>query len=285
MLGKLTKHEFLACGRIALPTYIAMLALSGIGRFLTWLTSRQYLIDNVPTTFVKIIKVLSSLISTVYVIAFIALVVLTLVYLVYRFYKNFFTDEGYLMMTLPVRPASLIFSKLFNGWIFIFFSAIVALGSLYITLGHYDQLVDLVERIFDAVKDVVDREGDFLRDELGVPLWVFVVEVVIFFFLLISRYIISWYTSVGFGMLLSKKHKVLGTIIAYIILDIASYILMGIFLAVATSILPNYYEVLAESGGKALQITVIGNSIINLILGALLFWFTSYIMKHKLNLD
>ena len=285
MLGKLTKHEFLACGRVALPTYIAMLVLAAIGRFLTWLTSRQYLIDHVPTTFVKIIKVLSSLISTVYVIAFVALIVLTLVFLVYRFFKNFFTDEGYLMMTLPVRPVSLITSKLINAWVFIFFSAIIAIGSLYITLGHYDQLVDIIDRIFDSFKDVVNREGDFLREELGVPLWVFAVELVLFFFLLISRYVLSWYTSVGFGMLLSKKHKVLGTIIAYIILDVASYILIGIFLAVATSILPNYYEILASSGGKALQITVIGNSIINLLLGGLLFWFTSYIMKHKLNLD
>ena len=92
MLGKLTKHEFLTSARIALPAYLAMFAISAVGRFLTWITSRQYVIDHVAPTFVRIIKILSSLISTVYVLAFIAFVIMTVVFLVYRFYKNYFTD-------------------------------------------------------------------------------------------------------------------------------------------------------------------------------------------------
>ncbi|MBQ3897462.1 MAG: hypothetical protein II742_03075, partial [Clostridia bacterium] len=157
MLGKLTKHEFLTVGRLAVPAYLAILAISVVGRFLTWITSRQYVIDHVAPTFVRIIKILSSLISTVYVLAFIAFIVMTVVFLVYRFYKNYFTDEGYLMLTLPVKPASLIFSKLFNSWIWLLFSAIIAVASLYITLGHYDQLTDLISRTFDSVKQVIDR--------------------------------------------------------------------------------------------------------------------------------
>ena len=285
MLGKLTKHEFLSVGRIALPTYLAVLVIAAIGRFLTWLTSRQYLIDNVPATFVKIIKTLSSLITTIYVIAFIALIIMTIFLMVYRFYKNFFTDEGYLMNTLPVRPASLVTSKLFNSWIWIFFSLIIAFGSLYITLGHYDQLVDLVEKLSDTVKDVLDREGDFLRDELGVPIWLFVVELVLLVFSYVTRYILTWYSSVGFGMLLSKKHKALGTIMAYIILEIVGYILVGIYLAVAAKVIPNYYDIINTSGGKALQLVVLGSLALNTILSGLLFWFDCFIMKHRLNID
>lgn len=285
MLGKLTKHEFFSVGRIAAPTYLAVLVIAAIGRFLTWLTSRQYLIDNVPATFVKIIKTLSSLITTIYVIAFIALIIMTIFLMVYRFYKNFFTDEGYLMNTLPVRPASLVTSKLFNSWIWIFFSLIIAFGSLYITLGHYDQLVDLVEKLSDTVKDVLDREGDFLRDELGVPIWVFVVELVLLVFSYVTRYILTWYSSVGFGMLLSKKHKALGTIMAYIILEIVGYILVGIYLAVAAKVIPNYYDIINTSGGKALQLVVLGSLALNTILSGLLFWFDCFIMKHRLNID
>lgn len=285
MLGKLTKHEFLSVGRIALPTYIAVLLVAAIGRFLTWLTSRQYLIDHVPLTFVKIIKTLSSLISTIYVIAFIALIIMTIFLMVYRFYKNFFTDEGYLMNTLPVRPASLVTSKLFNSWIWIFFSLIIAFGSLYITLGHYDQLVDLVEKLSETIKDVIDREGDFLRDELGVPIWVFVVELILLVFSYVTRYILTWYSSVGFGMLLSKKHKALGTILAYIILELVGYILVGIYLAVAAKVIPNYYDIINTSGGKALQLVVLGSLALNAILSGLLFWFDCFIMKHRLNID
>lgn len=285
MLGKLTKHEFLTSARIALPAYLAMFAISAVGRFLTWITSRQYVIDHVAPTFVRIIKILSSLISTVYVLAFIAFVIMTVVFLVYRFYKNYFTDEGYLMLTLPVKPASLIFSKLFNSWVWLLLSAIVALASLYITLGHYDQLVDLIERTVNSVRDVVEREGDFIREELGVPIWVFVIELIVFVILLVSRYIFEWYTSIGAGTMIAKKHKIIGTLIAFLILDNISYAITGGFIAIATSVAPDYFTTLSQSGGKALQLVVLGYSGVNLLLSGLLFWLLSYIMKHKLNLE
>lgn len=285
MLGNLIKHEFTSVGKIALPSYIAVLALSLIGRFLTWLTSRQYIIDNVPSSFVKIMKTLSSLISTVYVLVFISLLILTLFLMVYRFYKNFFTDEGYLMMTLPVKPASLIFSKLVNSWIWIILSSVIAVGSLYITLGHYDEIMDMLKEVWNSVSDVVDREGDFLKEELGVPFGVFVAELVAFLFTYVTRFILSWYASVSFGMLISKKHKVVGTVIAYLIIDIATWIIMTIYTAIATTVIPDYYEILAESTGKALQMVVIGGNVINIIFALALFGFTAWIMRHRLNLD
>ena len=285
MLAKLTKHEFTSIARVGLPAYITMLVVSVIGRVMTWVSSRQYIIDNVPVSFVKIIKVFSSLISTIYVIAFMSLLILTLFYMIYRFYKNFFTDEGYLMLTLPVRSSSLIFSKLFNTWIWLFFSAVIAILSLYITLGHYDELMDSVNGVFDSLKDVIEREGDYLREELGVPLWVFAIEAVICIFMLANRFILTWYAAVSFGLLLSKKHKALGTIFAYIIVDIASWVLMGLFVAGVTKIMPNFLGDLSTSAGKALQASVAGVSITYFIFSALLFWFTSFIMKHRLNLD
>ena len=285
MLGKLFKHEFLSITRVAIPTYIAVLVISVIGRFLTWITSRQYVIDNVPATFVKIIKVLSSLISGIYIIAFIAVIILTLFYLIYRFYKNFYTDEGYLMLTLPTRPSALIASKLFNAWIWIIFSAIIAVLSLYITLGHYDKVMDLLKQLWETIGQVIDAEGDFLREELGVPLWLFGVEIFFCIFMFATRFMVTWYSSVSFGMLISKKHKALGTIFAYIIIDIATKIIMSIYVTVITKIIPDYYTILTTSGGKALQIVVLGSIAINLIFTAALFWFNSFIMTHKLNLD
>ena len=132
---------------------------------------------------------------------------------------------------------------------------------------------------------MLDREGDFIRDELGVPIWVFVVELVFLALSYVTRYILTWYSSVGFGMLLSKKHKVLGTLIAYLILDVVSYILVGIYLAVAAEVIPNYYDIINTSGGKALQLVVVGSLVLNTIMSGLLFWFDCFIMKHRLNID
>ena len=285
MLGKLTKHELFAVGRLAIPAYIGVLIISVVGRFLTWLSSRQYVIDNVPDTFVKLIKILSSTISFIYIIIFMSLLILTFFMMIYRFYKSFFTDEGYLMMTLPVRPTSLIFSKLFNSWIWIILSILIAGLSLYITLGHYDSIIDTLKDLWDAIGKIIEREGDFIRDELGVPIWVFGLELFALVFLFVTRTVLSWYASVSFGMLLSKKHKIVGTIAAYFIIYVVTQIIMAIYLFVITKVIPDYYDVLLSSTGKALQITVGGSAFIYLIFSTALFAFTSHIMTHRLNLD
>lgn len=285
MLTKLTKHEFLSCSRIAFPTYIIVLILAVVGRFLTWLTSRQYILDNIPSTFVKIMQVLSSLISVLYVVIFLSLLILTLFMMIYRFYKNFFTDEGYLMLTLPTSTPSLIFSKLFNAWIWIFISAAVALLSLWITLGHYEDITDTFGNLFKSIGDLIDREKDFLEEELGVPLWVFAAEIVLFIFAYITNFLLSWYASVSFGMLISKKHKIIGTLAAYFILYILTVIIQFAYLGAITTIIPDYYTILEESAGKALQIVTLGSTIIYVIFSIGYFVLSTYILRHKLNLD
>ena len=106
-----------------------------------------------------------------------------------------------------------------------------------------------------------------------------------FVILLISRYIFEWYASIGAGTMIAKKHKIIGTLVAFLILDNISYAVTGGFVAIATSVAPDYFTELSQSGGKALQLVVLGYSGVNLLLAGLLFWLLTYIMKHKLNLE
>lgn len=285
MLIKLTKHEFLSCARIAFPSYIIVLVLALVGRFLTWLTSRQYILDNIPETFIRIVQVLSSLLSALYVIVFMSLLILTLFMMIYRFYKNYFTDEGYLMLTLPTGTPSLVFSKLFNAWIWILLSSVIALLSLWITLGHYEDVTSTFGDLFKSIGDLIDREKDFLEEELGVPLWVFGAEIVAFIFAYITNFLLSWYASVSFGMLISKKHKIMGTLLAYFLLYMVTTVIHFVYLGAITTIVPDYYTILEESAGKALQIVILGSAVIYTIFSAGYFALSTYILKHKLNLD
>lgn len=285
MLGKLFKHEFLTTSKVAVPSYIVVLVLALVGRLLTWITSRQYVIDNVPGTFVKILEVLTSLITLLYTLVFLGIFMLTMAFLVYRFYKNFFTDEGYLMLTLPVRTPSLIFSKLTNAWIWMIFSGVIAIFSLYITIGHFEELTDSLSSAWDSIKALIDREGDYIKDELGVPIWVFVVELVVLALAYLTRFILSWYASVSFGNLIAKKHKIIGTLFSYFLLFIITTILLSLYLTVITTLIPDYYDKLNDSSGRALQTVVFGSIGIYSVFSAGLFAFTNYIMKHKLNLD
>lgn len=285
MLGKLMKHEFLACGRIALPSYATVLLLALVGKFLTWITSREYFLNNVPPTFFKIVKTFSTIISSVYGMIFFSLLILTVFMMVYRFYKNYFTEEGYLMLTLPTGTPSLILSKLFNSWIWIFFSAVIALLSLYITIGHFEGVSEGLSNLWDALKQMLENNRDLLREELGVPLWFFPIELFLVVLAQLSDFLLSWYAAVSFGMLISKKHKLLGTLAGYFVLFLITMAAHFIYMGIITTVAPEYYAMLTDGSGKALQIVLLGSGIIYLLFSCGYFALSSYILKHKLNLD
>jgi hypothetical protein len=283
MLGKLIKHEFLADGRLLFPVYIVVLVLSLLGRFSTWLATRQSIADAVSTSFASILEGLASLLSVLYVIAFIAAMVLTIFYLIYRFYKNFFTDEGYLMMTLPTKSYTLVTAKFINSVIWVVIGLAVTLVSLYITFSHYDQLIDTVSQIYNLLTRSGDKE--YLKDALGTEPGVFIAELVFYAIVWFARFIITWYFAIAFGQLLSKNHKVAGAIGAYLLLSILSDILNTIFLWFENQVLADVITGYSTSTGVALQTTLIGTSVVSIVVCAVLFWATCYIMEHRLNLD
>lgn len=104
MLVKLMKQDLRATGRVMLPLYLAAIVLAVLTRVLSAIQMKA--IDS------QFWNIFSSIISMLVVLAIIALVIMTFVMMVWRFYKNYMTDEGYLMFTLPVRTGELIWSKL-----------------------------------------------------------------------------------------------------------------------------------------------------------------------------
>ena len=106
MLGKLIKHDFLSNARFLGPAYIVMLVIALLGRFVTWLATRKAIMDSVAPAFAHIINLLSSLLTVAFVLAPFAILFMAAFWVIYRFYKNIFTDEGYLMNTLPTRPVT-----------------------------------------------------------------------------------------------------------------------------------------------------------------------------------
>ena len=285
MLGKLFKHEFIQDSKVMVPSYIVVLILSVISRFLTWISTRKFFVDDSPMAFRRVIYVLSSGISVLFTLAFIALVILSLFYMVYRFYKNFFTDEGYLMLTLPTKPRHLVFSKFLNAIVWTLFSILIALLSFYVSVGHIDVVQDKFQAIGETFKVFLDTQGGLIENQLGTSFQVFVVELIIFALIIFSRFIISWYFAIAFGQLIFKDHKVFGAIFAYFILDIISKMLSGIYMLFITKQLPSMLPAVAASSGQALQATMIGNGILSIIVSVVLYFVICNIMTKKLNLD
>lgn len=279
MLGKLIKHDFLSNARFLGPVYLVILVIAFIGRALLWLSTRKVIMDGAAPALGNVINILSSLMTLVFFLAPFIILFMAGFYVIYRFYKNIFTDEGYLMNTLPTRPVSLVFSKLLTALIWMLISMVFAALSWYIALGNVEGLRDIISQIGDTIAGLIANNKNLLKEELGVPLGVFAVEIVFFLLCWFARFTISWYFAIAVGQLISKNHKVLGAIGSYIGLTIVSYIFSTAYLRVLNG------AVAGATNGVAIQATMLGNAVLFLIITGLLYWATTSIMKNRLNLD
>lgn len=129
MLRKLIKYEFKAVNRLMIPLHLGLIAITIFGRFYVQLAlNRPRFNDgNVWMTFAD-----TSLIIF-YVIALVAIALITSIYLsILRFQKNLFTDEGYLMHTLPVSVHEQIWGKLIVATVWIAIDTVLLILSILV---------------------------------------------------------------------------------------------------------------------------------------------------------
>lgn len=103
MLSKLLKYELRASGRILLPVYALLLASAGCCSLFYKLAA-----DHPYRTGAA--SVLMGLLNVAFWIFVVSTGAITALLMIYRFYKNYMTDEGYLMFTLPVNRHQLIWA-------------------------------------------------------------------------------------------------------------------------------------------------------------------------------
>lgn len=283
MLGKLIKHEFLSISKVLCPTYIVVLAVALLGRLTTWLATRKAIADAVSASFAKVLQYTASLLSVLFVVAFIVSIGMTIFFLIYRFYKNFFTDEGYLMLTLPTKAPQLILSKFSNSVVWVVIGLAVSVLSLIITFGHYDELIDDFKTLYNMMTHFGD--AGYIRDSLGTDPKLFIAEVILLLVVGFCCFIMIWYFSIAFGQLLYKSHKVAGAIISFGVCQIVLLILFFVYMWFESSVLSGVIPGYLTSSGVAVQATMIGSTILNFLITVGLFFGTSFIMEHKLNLD
>ena len=127
MLRKLIKYDKRALRKISLSMFLVALVaglLSGLClRFQD--KASEYLVLDLLISLVNLISIFALTVSMLVVIVFVAL----------RFYRNFYTDEGYLTFTLPVRRTQLMFSKTYVGFSAIVKQLIAIIGGVAIILA------------------------------------------------------------------------------------------------------------------------------------------------------
>jgi hypothetical protein len=266
MLSKLLKYEVKATGRIFLPLFLALLLFATITRIIFPLNSKSF---ETPAMISMII----------YIVLMVGMFVMTFIMMVQRFYRSLLSDEGYLMLTLPVKPWKHIASKLLVSMLWVIASVIVAFFSVLIIALRKGEL----QRIIQKTGPLLDR----VFDDLGGWIYLLSLEVIIGILISLASGILLIYASITIGHLFSQ-FKVLASFGAFIVLNTLSQILF-----IVLSWLPrNAYIPRFEANSHGfleqlpLILTVIGYGIFyGLLVSSAYFAVTHFILNKRLNLE
>lgn len=208
MLGKLLKYEFKSTGRTFLPLYAILL----ISALVTGL-----LVDN------NSMGLATGISGTVFFGLCVAVFVMTCLILIQRFQKNLLQDEGYLMMTLPVKVHTLIFSKLIPAvfWsIASMFTGMLAFFFLFLPSSFHSDFFaaffqEFLPKFFEVLAEI---PGDA---------WLFLFQSLLWGILSLSAFILMVYLSLSTGQLPAvAKHRRLAAFITFVALYICNQIIV-----------------------------------------------------------
>lgn len=262
MLGKLIKHEFKAISKTLGILHIALFITTIMGIIAINLSQNNKY------------EYISNLTLLLYILIMIAVAVAVLIYLVVRFYRNLFTDEGYLMNTLPVKPSALIFSKLFVSFVWTIINFVCTLFSIMILVLSQTSISSLLTTWNALSTDA--------WNELGLSIHVLLLLAIFGGLISIIYMFLMFYTSIAIGQTM-RTHKVLFSLGAYVVLYIISQIIS------AFGLVPFGFFALIQADnfniGTAFTPIMLSSYVISIALIVLYFIITNYIVSKKLNLE
>lgn len=147
MLKKLFVHEWKDCWRLVGLMNLIVIGLTLIGTVVMQSDTWSFASEN------AVIRLTMTLYVMAYIASIAALSLVTVFFFYNRFYKNLYTDQGYLMHTLPVTQHELIWSKTFVALIW------QLIGGLVMAISIFS--------FFFSMLDPADKKNfwsDILRD-------------------------------------------------------------------------------------------------------------------------
>ncbi len=269
MLSKLLKHEFRATGRVMLPVYALMVISTILMNLFMFLTER---FDS------HILEIFHGIFIFTFVVSLIGAVVVTVVLMVSRFYKNYMTDEGYLMFTLPVTTPQLIWSKLIAALVWTLSTGLVIFLVIAATavLGARDWS-------FVTFREILNLFFPSLSQVNWVPN--LILTAVLALVALLSAYLM-FYAAIAIGHSFSN-HKGVLSVVFYILFTVAMQILT-VFTSIysvdrSTPRVPTSNSMAPAM--EFIQTFLAGNIVLYLLVGAAFYLLTRYFLKRRLNLQ
>ena len=297
MLGKLMKYEWKNIWKAGTLMLLGMLVVTVIGCVVLRMPGGVVtgLLDNNDINATQSWFVLSSFVATLilYVIMLLASTWGMLIFLGIRFYRSMYTDEGYLSHTLPVTANQLFLSKVLVSGVWYLFitigigiSVVALIVSLMTGLLNIGELSSVLTQyngnIWEFLADAFYELGRTYEEEMGINLLHYGITLLLTYVAGPFIAMVTLFGALTIGQL-SSKHKGFMGILVYAGVTILSSII--------GSTVQSAFMFGANVANSASGITVSTNSaydinvITSLLLAAIMYGVSYYIMNRKLNLD
>lgn len=269
MLGKLLKYDFRSMFKQFAIVWPAAIVLALMTRLMLWINSEEA---------TKLGGILMVTLIFTFVAILITMFVLSMVFIIQRFYKGLLGDEGYLMHTLPVKSWQLITSKLLCAVVVTAISILVAMLSIFLLVPA--SLNDI--RV--AFSGMALSLREIFSDLGGGPL--FILEFLLAILVGMVASYLQLYAAMSIGHLFSKN-RVLMSVTAYFAINIVISTLTSLLGIIAAQPMFELFNHVAPGfSAMAALHTVMWSSIGgSILLGALFFLATNYILSRRLNLE
>ena len=271
------KHEWLSTWKVptALCIYLGILTILGCTSFVSPLWQS----DNM------VVQVIAGFSIFIYILSLIGICIAIFAYFVVRFYRNMYTDEGYLMHTLPVKSWEHILTKGLTFFIWSLISVLAVFFSIFSIIFSAALSVsginwgDFFSQLQEFWPEIMREFQAFWGTSLATTIILCIVAAIcqlIFSILMI-------YGSISIGQTFNR-HKVMASFIAYVCLNMVLSLVRSLLqiplLLIRTEQLDRFTSV-SSILGPSFWMNLVMNGI-----GIVVFYLiTQIIMQKKLNLD
>lgn len=258
MLFKLLKYDFRSMWKTFSLVWAACLVLALVNRFTLPFEGKTNVTIGPGD------GILAFITGLVFFGVLFAMFVAVMIFVIQRFYKGLLGDEGYLMNTLPVPTWQLVLSKLVCA-------VFVSIASMVITFLACLLLVPIQwGKVFSMAFFQALWEGLFGQPDALLYLF----EMCVMVALGLALMTLMVYLAMAIGQLFS--HRIVMSVVAFIGLDI----LASLYLDLTNELeLVGLVSRLGEHAGLWMANAMI------LLPAAVLFLATSWLLKHRLNLE
>lgn len=280
MLKKLLKYDFKSVFKYWWIAAVSATALSVLGGFCL-----KVLVDSTAEEAVfqppEVLTVSSSLLLMLTIMALSAFSVISAILLFVRFYKNFFTDEGYLTFTLPVKRSTHLNSKLILGFATQFATSAVIILDIALIVA-----IGLADKIFK--KEIWEQftllAKEFFK-EVDAYFWVFLLETLLIMLIVSITSLLFIYACITFASMITKKAKLITAIgIYYGATGVVSFVVSMLYMFGIDTIV-NFLDKLPENSANLIIVLI---ALVVLLFVAmictLLYTFEQWMLDRKLNL-